>query len=983
MYPQQQTENVRIPQSIKFSASLLLILGLAALSMVMIPVFFPVDYGHLQQLATTSAPAARDTTDELAYAQSMIRQQKNWTRFVENRGQVLNTDLEPATEVRYRSHINGLEIFLTDWGIRYLFQDYVYDPEDMDEEEYERELLGQNLYTVDFHLENANPGVKSTGISPEDYHTNYYMAHRPDGILEVPHYQGVVYQNVWDHIDWIIYATDAGIKHEFMVHPGADPDNIRLRIKGGEKIRIGQGNLLVETPYGMLEEQAPYSFMIDKNGQQKEVSSQFVLDQDILRFEVDWQGLNTLVIDPDMVWATYFGGTNREWPYAMTLDNNGDLYVGGTAVSVNYPVNDPGGGAYYQASVAGSWDGTIIKFGNNGNRVWATFYGGTGFDRGIRSLATDNAGNVFATGETNANDFPLQNPGSGAYFQATQAGQEMFLLKFDAAGQRLWGTYYGGSGSDVGWALTVSGTNDLIVTGQTTSANFPLLDPGGGAYFQSTPALSTSAFILKFTNSGQRIWSTYFSGLIYEVGNCVVTDAANNIYIGGQSGSNDLPVLDIGGGAFYQSTPSNAFYDCFIARFDPNGVREWVTYFGGNNHDNLYSLKFDGIGNLFATGDALSTNFPIVSPCPASYSDASHGGGNNRDMFLMKFGTNLDMQWSTYIGGANEDYNDHGPDRSIGIDAANNVYFIFATYSTTLPVVCPGSGFSRASDGDESSYIAVFDNDGVPIWATHIDSLGEVNHSEDPVFIDIDNAGNIFTAFPAFTGGSPPGSSDLPRYNPGGGAYVQTFGGNAEIYIAKFSPLDCIGGSCGPLPVELLEFTARQADERVELSWVTASEIDNDYFIIERSHDGKHFEILLQRDGAGTSSVRKEYRGIDQTPHRGTNYYRLMQVDLLGNQKHMALTTVTLVDQGFEIKGIENPVVDELSFFIQSAEATAIHVEIYDLLGKIYLKVDQQLDQGLNQTNIPVDHLPSGTYILKIIRQQNHSVLEQKKIVVY
>ncbi|MEO0074937.1 MAG: SBBP repeat-containing protein, partial [candidate division WOR-3 bacterium] len=236
-------------------------------------------------------------------------------------------------------------------------------------------------------------------------------------------------------------------------------------------------------------------------------------------------------------WATYYGGSSDDMGIAITSDYLGNLYITGNTFSSNLPTYNPGGNAYFQSTNGGSCDIFILKFTENGTRLWATYYGGFGSDVGY-AITTDADANLLITGNTySTTNFPLFDPGGGAYFQATHAGgiYDAYILKFSNTGARLWATYYGGSDEDHGYGITTDSLGNIFVTGMTRSNNFPLHDAGGGAYFQNTIGGYRTAFILKFTNMGQRQWATYYGGSINDYGRAIATDNLGDVYVVGNT----------------------------------------------------------------------------------------------------------------------------------------------------------------------------------------------------------------------------------------------------------------------------------------------------------------------------------------------------------------------------------------------------------------------------------------------------------------
>jgi hypothetical protein len=167
-----------------------------------------------------------------------------------------------------------------------------------------------------------------------------------------------------------------------------------------------------------------------------------------------------------------------------------------------------------------------------------------------------------------------------------------------------------------------------------------------------------------------------------------------------------------------------------------------------------------------------------------------------------------------------------------------------------------------------------------------------------------------------------------------------------------------------PLPVTLLSFEGKQMEEDILLSWSTASETNNQYFSVERSPDGIHFETAGQVSGAGNSNQVIQYRFTDINPLPGINYYRLTQVDFDGLSTTSAIIAIRYY-KNFSVKVENNPVEDELNISVHAEYTSLIKIRLINDLGETVQEFSTRATKGFNQISIPVMQLHQGMYFLK------------------
>ena len=169
------------------------------------------------------------------------------------------------------------------------------------------------------------------------------------------------------------------------------------------------------------------------------------------------------------------------------------------------------------------------------------------------------------------------------------------------------------------------------------------------------------------------------------------------------------------------------------------------------------------------------------------------------------------------------------------------------------------------------------------------------------------------------------------------------------------------------LPVEILTLTATLANAGVDVTWETATEINNDYFDIERSQDGIHFEKIGWKQGAGNSTITLYYSLFDSNPYSGINYYRLKQVDKDGTYEYSDKVYVVVNPDAGLISVYPNPAQSNLWCDLYTEASGALQFEIMDVLGKTYSMEVRDANKGLNEkVEFNINYLPQGVYFIRV-----------------
>lgn len=384
-------------------------------------------------------------------------------------------------------------------------------------------------------------------------------------------------------------------------------------------------------------------------------------------------------------------------------------------------------------------------------RSWGTYYGGNQNDV-IWSITTDASTNVLVCGYTNS-QMDIATIGSQ---QPNWSGlTDAFLAKFDSAGVRQWGTYFGGAGNDQAYDVCLDGSGNIYIGGNTSSSasistpGCHQLGFGGGS----------DAFLAKYNSSGVLLWATYYGGSGNELGYSVATDASGNVYLVGYTSSTDS-ISTVGS---HQSNYGGGNLDGFIVKFNSAGVRQWGTYYGGTFEDQGRCVAVDASGNVFLTGPTISSN--AISTLGSH--QVNYGGGNSYDAYLVKFNSSGIRLWGTYYGELSNDYG-----KSVACDQSGNVYLTGSTGST-INISTPGC--HQFTCGVTDGFLVKFNNAGVRLWGTYYGGTGPYAEGAECVTTDV--LGNVYIS----------GDAQAVNGFTTPGCYQPVFGGAIDAFVAKFS----------------------------------------------------------------------------------------------------------------------------------------------------------------------------------------------------
>lgn len=294
-------------------------------------------------------------------------------------------------------------------------------------------------------------------------------------------------------------------------------------------------------------------------------------------------------------WVTYFGAANADFSYAITVDQKGNIIIGGTSLSTTIHTNAQS----FQQNLSGAVDAFVARFNSNGQLKFSTFYGGTSAED-IHDIATDADGNIIGVGGSFSNNL---NTSVGCLQPSSNGGMEIYVIKLDSVGNRLFSTYIGGTGVDDCYGVCTDPQKNIYLTGHTSSNDFYKT----AISHQTVITGNNDNYCLKLTPTGTLVWSNIFGGSSFDNNAHCRIDANNNIYTLINSQSTDFPMLGTG-----NYTVNNGSNEVVVAKINSNGQFIWSTFKGGSGGDvpgDLILFK----NKIVVAGATASSDFPVIA----------------------------------------------------------------------------------------------------------------------------------------------------------------------------------------------------------------------------------------------------------------------------------------------------------------------------------------------------------------------------------
>jgi len=338
-----------------------------------------------------------------------------------------------------------------------------------------------------------------------------------------------------------------------------------------------------------------------------------------------------------LLWCSYLGGSDLEEPSCVDIDDDGNIIVTGVTESDDFPIT---GDALQTVFGQGESDGFISVFDPDGRLLRSTYLGGSGSEH-LRDLVFDAVGNIVLAGRTASADYPVT---SDAYQPDLNGESDCFITVVSRdLSTVLYSTFLGGGSTDAGNEIAIDGECNVIISGSTSSQDFPVSDD---ALQDAITGEERDCFLARFSDSWELLYATFLGGSHMDDCFGLALDASDNIHVVGRTWSPDFPVTpDAIQESYSQESYNEDAVDSIYSEISADGrALIYSTYLGYDSWDSFLNVGFDPEGNVVLSGLAGTGGFPVVRAFQGEHAGYS-------DVILMVLSPSGEILLSTYLGG--------------------------------------------------------------------------------------------------------------------------------------------------------------------------------------------------------------------------------------------------------------------------------------------------------------------------------------------
>ncbi len=388
-------------------------------------------------------------------------------------------------------------------------------------------------------------------------------------------------------------------------------------------------------------------------------------------------------------WIRQFGTSSTDSGYSTAVDSDGSVYISGSTSGSLGGTN------------AGGLDAYLRKYDSAGNELWTRQFGTSSLDDTALSVAVDSFGGVYIGGYS-----------SGSLGGTNRGEADAYLRKYDSAGNELWTRQFGTRTTDYTHSVAVDSFGGVYISGYSFGSL-------GG-----TNAGVTDAYLRKYDNAGNELWTRQFGTSSREDNWSVTVDSIGDVYTTGYT-SGSLEGTNAGGA------------DAYLRKYDSTGNELWTRQFGTSSNEYGRSVTVDAIGDVYITGNTFG----------GSLGGASAGGF---DAYLRKYDSAGNELWTHQFGTNSTDES-----WSVAVDAVGGVYITGDT----------SGSLGGTNSGGTDAFLVKYDSAGNELWTHQFGtSVSDVSYS-----VAVDAVGSVFLS--GYTSGS------LEGINAGG----------RDAFLIKFS----------------------------------------------------------------------------------------------------------------------------------------------------------------------------------------------------